>query len=592
MRLETLVLTNSVTPKFRQALELVIPYLDHFGVPYTLVDLLHDPLPAALADYPLILFAHPGVDARGVALGANGRSRLRDAVRSGCGLVSFDPDLANDLFATRAPAVAATAQMLLISGGAHFITKNHPASQQLLLRDSLRLPAAPAVDPLHSDILIQSGKTPFLVATRYERGRILNWASAAWMHSVVLGPLMGLDDLFWRGLAWAARKPFVLRGLPPLMTMRVDDVAGRGGIYGKTPLYWAEVANQFGFKPWMGIFIYNLDPQTVSQARDLVLRGQATAFPHAFGRPNRPVAVGAASPQFPFYYYENGLAPRAEYYDEFIYFDHQRGKPWSDAEAQRGLRAVDDWYAAHQPFPISPYAVPHFGEFGSNTVEHIQDRWNCDLFITYHGPDIPLEGASWQVAGPFRSYEEPGSALYISEQRGTRPVYYADFVNFGGRKFFLSYTEVRDETGYEWAPTEDIETTVAHGITQLTRARDSLALPVLFTHETDFIYKISPDRWADILEKVTKGIAHFQPIYVTLDEGIQYVRATHTSRIAGGRYDPASRELSLHLTGEADRPTHFCLFAEDAAGGEAGAGEGDYYELPAFTHQATVRIKI
>ncbi|MGB9746412.1 MAG: hypothetical protein ACPLXM_05740 [Bacteroidales bacterium] len=31
---------------------------------------------------------------------------------------------------------------------------------------------------------------------------------------------------------------------------------------------------------------------------------------------------------------------RAENYDEFIYFDHHNGKPWSDEEAQRGLDAV------------------------------------------------------------------------------------------------------------------------------------------------------------------------------------------------------------------------------------------------------------
>ncbi len=70
-------------------------------------------------------------------------------------------------------------------------------------------------------------------------GQLLSWASTDWMDTRVLGPLAGLDDLFWRGLVWAARKPFCLRGLPPLVTMRVDDVAGTGGHWQQTPLYWA-----------------------------------------------------------------------------------------------------------------------------------------------------------------------------------------------------------------------------------------------------------------------------------------------------------------------------------------------------------------
>jgi len=34
---------------------------------------------------------------------------------------------------------------------------------------------------------------------------------------------MGIDDLFWRSLVWAARKPFVVRGYPRLWTVQMDD---------------------------------------------------------------------------------------------------------------------------------------------------------------------------------------------------------------------------------------------------------------------------------------------------------------------------------------------------------------------------------
>ena len=92
-----------------------------------------------------------------------------------------------------------------------------------------------------------------------------------------------------------------------------------------------------GFKPWLGLFIYNLIASTVDQLRKLMLDKDATAFPHAFGRPNR-------TDQQVDYYFEDGLPLRSDTYDEFIYFDHQHGVPWSDIEAERGLDAVEAWY--------------------------------------------------------------------------------------------------------------------------------------------------------------------------------------------------------------------------------------------------------
>ena len=41
----------------------------------------------------------------------------------------------------------------------------------------------------------------------------------------MFGQFQGIDDLVWRGIVWAARKPFVMRGMPPFISMRVDDAA-------------------------------------------------------------------------------------------------------------------------------------------------------------------------------------------------------------------------------------------------------------------------------------------------------------------------------------------------------------------------------
>jgi hypothetical protein len=87
----------------------------------------------------------------------------------------------------------------------------------------------------------------------------------------VLGPVHGLDDLVWRGIAWAARKPFVMQGLPNFITMRVDDVTGG--------FWWVPTVSQFQLKPWLGVF-YRIvgDPAGLSA---LANAGQVTVGIHA-----------------------------------------------------------------------------------------------------------------------------------------------------------------------------------------------------------------------------------------------------------------------------------------------------------------------
>jgi hypothetical protein len=583
MNLNTLVIYNSSSSCHRVAIEYILPYLEHFGIPYLLWDINHSPLPIGLSEYALIVIAHPQIDPRGHQLP---RTRLLEAVKTGTGLVILGstlepkPDLEPEK-----PAEASLGTSLIFTQP-HAITSRHAPNEIITLAAPLHL------HPISSgDILLAVDSVPLLAITSLGAGRIVQWASTDWMDTHYLGPLGGLDDVLWRSLTWAARKPFILRGLPPLVTMRVDDVAATGHLWGQSPLWWVHTANRHGFKPWLGLFPYNLSETAINELRELLFNRKATAFPHAFGRPRRGMdpkpgtetsaeADSDPSRMYPVsmpqlqdssigkgdpcpYYNPVGLPLRATSYDEFIYYDHENKRPWSDVEATRGLTAIDAWYAAHSPLLMSSYAIAHWGEMGSNIMAHVRDRWGCEFIATYHGVDAPLEGASWLVAGPFRLHETPGSALFDKANRGTRPIYYADFINFADRQFFLCCTEIRDETGYEWAPDGDVENSSGRGLRQLKRALDSFALPVLFTHETDYIYKISPDAWDGQLARITSGLSAYKLIFVTLDEGVRYVRATKTSRLVSADYDPATRQITAHFTGYTDMPTYFHVFNKE-----------------------------
>jgi hypothetical protein len=567
--LTTLVVANSASAARAQDRNRVLAYLDHFGVLYETIDLRTRPLPGAPGEYPLIVLAHADLDPGGTLLGPAKVARLREALRSGTGLVSFDPVLSGKILTEPASAVAPLAAGTLeIAGADHFITRRRAAGQVIPIHQPMQCQDVPGRP------LARAGQRPLVAISESGAGRAVHWSGAGWMDPRVLGPLSGLDDLLWRGLVWAARKPWLMRGLPPLLTMRVDDVAGQGRLWQQTPLYWVEEANRFGLKPWLGLFLYNLDPETVTQLRELIRQGRATAFPHAFGRPPR------LSGDQPFIYYEDALELRADSYDEFIYYDHQRERPWSDAEARRGLAAVDRWYAAQAPLPRSPVALAHWYEMGANVCAHLRDRWGAEFTGKLMDADLPLvAGTPWLKSGPFRREEEGDAFPFTPGSTGKRPVYYADFVEFGGARFFNSLTEIRDDAGYEWAPDNEVTATAARAARQVRRAFDSLALASLFTHETDFIYKIRPENWRAVLEAVSRELAGDGPVMVTLDEGMRYLRAVKTARLTSATFDPHRGQVRCVIEGQADMPTSFTLF-------DRQDGEGTRVEIPAF--QGTV----
>jgi hypothetical protein len=574
--LNALVVINSLAGTARFFNQTLLPWLEHYGVPYVVVDLAHDPLPPDAGQHPLIILGQPGLDDEGVRLGAQGLDLLRAAVAEGSGLVSFDPALSCRLADTPAGETAHATRLQVNAG--HPVTARYTPGQELALVAALDLAPIPPGETL---VAAAEGGQALLVARTAGQGREVHWAAVEWMDSGVLGAMAGLDGAFWRALVWAARKPFCLRGFPPVVTMRVDDVAGWGRLWQREPLFWVKDAIQAGFKPWLGLFIYNLEEETINDLRELLLSGEATAFPHAFGRPPRDERTAHL------YYSPDALALRSERYDEFIYFDHQNARPWSDAEAARGLAAVDEWYRARGPLPISKCALGHWYEMGANTARHVRETWGCEFIGKLMDFDLPLSaGIPWLRQGPFRLHEEPGESLpHTNKASSHRPVYYADTLQADGVRFFNSVTEIRDDAGYEWAPDGDAAASIGRGVRQLRRALDAMALASLFTHETDYIYKIEPQGWSEIISGIAEGIAAYQPLQMTLDEACGLLRATRASRLRGCRLDRESGEVLVTFEGQADRPTYFHIFHEqdtDLAGDRREVPPFDGFMLSAY----------
>ena len=386
--------------------------------------------------------------------------------------------------------------------------------------------------PIDATSLATTGGTPFLAVRNSGQGRAVQWGSYNWMSVSVKGPIYGLDDLVWRGMAWAARKPFIMQGMPPFLTMRVDDESG--------PFDWIHVANEVGIKPWAGIFLSNIDEAEAADLSALVNAGQATTAIHAF----------------------NGA---------WFYWAQ------SDTQIATNFAYGTQWHQSHN-IPISKYVLPHYYQFGSNAFAGL-DGWGVECVGTQMNPDQGY-GAAWIMNGPYRTYETGSSSSAI-------PGYYADYMTIPGHpefnnRFFNLVTEIRDDLGYEWYPNNDVSSTVYHGTLQSKRALDSMALATLFTHDQS-VSGISMENWRAILQGITTNLAPYHPINVTMDEACQYIKSKHDSKIVGSAYDSATRQVTVNYTGTTQVATKFYLFMDDH-----GAIRDMWVDVPQFANQTQV----
>ena len=570
---------NSERSESSIAQEKLVPYLNHFGVKFQTIDLNSQTIPEDV-DPALIIIGHLGVSETPRL--DHLKNFLSHCQQHGTGILSFDPGLPEDLLSGEAEGSESDRDVGAVhfADTPHYIIGYHKPGE---VKELFGYMSVPKLTAQNSQVVITGNDLPVLVVNSGAEARVAQWTTQDWMFYSILGPLGGLDDCLWRSIVWAARKPFVMQSLPPLATMRVDDVVGAGReMWGTTPFAWLRTANNYGFKPWLGLFIYNIPPEGVAELKDIMASGAATGTPHAFGRPPRPEShkenikgyyqAQLADTYFvPSYWYDKAMPYLSDYYDEFIYFDHNNQKPWTPEVSQKILKAVDDWYSQTQ-LPMGKYVIPHWGECNADMMTHIKNDWHVEFTAIrevdkswgQQTPEYNLKNGAQPVrTAPFRLYDEPVVGRSKEGVTTSRAAYNACIRTFGGCEFFDFSSSINDVTGYEWQPDNDVEATVKRGIEILSRGLRSKALAVLFTHETDFIYAIEPQKWDIILKEVTEGISEYDPEYVTMDDAVRMVRAFFTSQIAAGQYNPRSDKFTVEMSGETDIPTSIYVYMND-----------------------------
>jgi hypothetical protein len=567
-----LVLVNSSAPDYATFHSRLEPYLVQFGVPFRVLDISAHPFGNEIGDYSLLIVGHRGLDAPHQFLTPDAEHRVLAAVHRGTGLVSFDGLLASwhggtaepiyqfvgEIFAKRfAPAVEAGS--IAIGGdGEHFITNLRPTPRDVRLKKPMLVPGITPLDGVK--VLVRAGGAPVLLAAHYGEGNAVLFSTTNWADPEVKGRLYGLDDLVWRSLVWAARKPFVMRGMPRFLAFRVDDVSGFG-IDSNRHIGWALTANRYGLKPWLGVFLDDLreDKEATGRLAELTQRGLATASVHArrwsqFFYLNDPLQTDEAG--------RNILT-----------------RPFPDETIAGNFGEAEQFFAEHH-IVRSRLVLPHFYECAPNVFAGLK-LWGAEFVGTVLQPGQGY-GSMIPGFGPYLSSEAPQAS------NGRDPIYIADWLSVPGHpefnhQFFNFIVEIRDVTGYEWAPSGvPVEEAIRRGVEECRREFDSLVPAVLFTHESDHIQHIPPRDWDRILKGVTEQLAPEKPANTALEQVVQYLRALRTSQIESATFEPLSQQGSVLLSGSADLSTKFYVWQSASTGPVARE-----YEVPAFKDRAT-----
>ncbi len=575
VRADAVVLVNSASPQFTDFRQHIQPYLDNFGVAYCIQDITTNPPAAAISNYALIIIGHGTLDTNRTYLTAAAQKNISLAVSNGTGLVNFDGTLSTagglpiyqyvqDIFNFGYGAPVKVSGMTLPAtqnNGTqmHCVTARHEIGDAITPRGNfmitnLTLP----VSSTETAVTLGSAH-PLVVVQQCGQGRAVQWAGYGWMPVPVLGPLEGLDDVMWRSLVWAARKPFVMRCLPNFITFRMDDVSG--------PFWWVHVANQMGFKVWLSLILNNVANSAANtlDLHNLTATGNVTASVHT---------VDCCDTLF--------------YYDQF----HRNDLP--DAVLASNFARATTWHATNG-IPISKVVATHYSEMGLNAFAGLTN-WGVEFFPIEIIPQSSwFTNPPWLAAGPYRYYEKP------EDGTANIPLYYADWLTVPGhpemaKKFFNIYTDIRDINGScgEWCPQNaDVDGAITHGALYVRHALDSLALGTLYTHEWWIVpipqspnqTPISSNNWFNILADLTNNFAPYHPTYVTLDYGSKYVRAAYTARLASAQYDTTSGQVTAVMNGYADMDSVVYVYSNLTNGLAASYGV-----VPAFTNAVQTNV--
>ena len=289
-------------------------YLEHLQIPYEIFDVSSQSPPANLSARQLVIIGHQNVN-----LFSAWQTAIVNAVNSGTGLINLDwnanvgtKTYIQSIFGATgshagSPGTSITVPFEVTGGGSnpHFIAAmqnqftgdetdgsgNFLYNFHLDANNNLQPATSTVLDNVSGTIIAQIGSDPFILTKSYGLGRAVHFGTLEYLKADRFGFFMGIDDLFWRSLVWAARKPFVLRGYPRLWSVQMDDQRVGWG-FRVRDMYDSSLTGSIGPDgvggPWKVtgfVFTDNIAPGSPERASVIndIQQGFLQVSPHSLG---------------------------------------------------------------------------------------------------------------------------------------------------------------------------------------------------------------------------------------------------------------------------------------------------------------------
>jgi uncharacterized protein YjdB len=572
-------------------------YLENLQIPYQVFDVSSTPPPSDINSRQLIVAAHSGLN-----LPASWQNAIVAAVNGGTGFVNLDfsSNIGNEAhiqtifgstgsnLGTASTSITIPATYLPGGSTPHYIMAlqhTFPATSGNLVYNFhddgngvTNTATSTVLAGAHVTVLAKLGNDPLVAVTNYGSGRAVSFGSLDYLNGDRFGFLMGMDDVFWRSLVWAARKPFVVRGYPRLWAVQQDDTQPDwgfrvGDMYNTTLTGNANPDGTGG--PWKVtgyLFYSNLVPggnERISVINN-INANNLKVVPHTFDNTNYGTT------------YWNGSAGAL-----------------TDAQWLTSLQTIATWKTGNGGSDTIPSfsrsLVAHFWDLSNNTG---YDLWNTlgIRYITeiqkpgFQYTDVDLNqynGAERLNAHPFWVYNTNRQPKLDANEN--YPFFFADDYSVGSRaglptqKFYLFITQHHDPTNlnltradFTWpSDANHNNITVAQSLNQLQtytwRFWSSLCPAQLYTHDhSNYEWSTVTDRQS-VISQGSSWLNTNSVRHLFMESMGDYIYARNKSLLSQANFDGSS-QLSLTFTGKATDPdgrlisTQFLVFSGDNEG--------------------------
>lgn len=584
-------------------------YLEHLQVPYRVID-VSATAPPDLSLVPLVIAGH-----RGLNLSTAWRQAIQSAVQAGTGFVNLDWDTNIGSNSHMQAIFGATGSVAGTAGTsitlpATFLPDG--ATPHYIMALQVRFPSTPPGDFIyqfhtddndvqgtatstvllngHGTVLALIGSDPLLTVTTFGSGRAVNFGTYDYLRADRFGFVMGLDDLFWRSLVWAAKKPFVLRGYPRLFAIQQDDpVAGWADRIGdlSDPSLTGAVQSDGTGGPWKVtgmIQTDDMDPGSAERQQVItyIAAGRLQVTPHT--------VTGGSGGDL----YWTGETPTALNDSQWL------ANLNSLMAYQQGNGATGSFNGTSDFMPFGSSMVPHFWDLSNNTGFDLWNSIGIRYITEIQKPGIyfeqtPAKGPAQRLMlHPFRIYELPPTYGNPNERW---PIYWADDYTVASRAGLPSKTFFGFATqllGFTYPSFDAVWPRSIDGISFATslenwqvyawRFWSSMAPVQVYTHDGGNMANSTDQERQQLITTLSPWLTARGVRHTFMQDLGAYMRARTKSVLNSGTVSPST--ITLTFSGSATDVNGATIATKTLV--YYGDNEGSVVNVPGFTNGITI----